>query len=200
MARDPDKLLQDLRSALFDAKRAALAGIWAEGLRQKAKLADLFEISRVLDEAGNVLRVMRTSARTTAWKLRNGLDPRDLHMTNTLQNALRAPQSFIKVEDGFTISVPRANFMARIPGRPAGNGRRARRSRATFLNRYFRYANRRAFFRIGKLGLRQILQVRAAGMDAIKAHLQKLLGAAIKVKGGITTVNVELGKLGLERV
>ena len=203
MAADAIDTLKKLKVALKGAGRVALEkGIWPEGKRQQAFLAALFDRSLVVDEAGHAFKVMSASRRHYLWKVRNMLDPRPLHMTNTLAAALGAPQAFLKTQYGFSISPPRANFLAVVPGRAGGpgTGRRARRERRQFLNTYFRHANVRALGRIGKLGAIQKAKVKAKGMDAIRALLKRMLGPAMMIKGGIATINLELGKLGLERV
>lgn len=200
MARDAIATLSQLKLAMKDAARIALErGIWPEGKRQQAVLAALFEKSLVVDVQGQPFRVMAAGRRHYLWKVANGLDPRPLHMTNTLAKALGSPQAFLRTQNGFSISPPRANFVATVPGKPAAPGKRARKSRSAFLNTYFRFANARADGRIGKLGAIQIAKVRAAGMDAIRSHLKRALGTAMRVRGGIATVNMELGKLGLEK-
>lgn len=153
----------------------------------------------VVDLAGNPVKLKSASRKHYLWKVRNGLDRRAFHMTNTTQRAAHAPQSFIVHANGFTISWPRANFKATVPGRPARPGKRARKTRSTFLNRYFRYINARSGFRLGKLGAKQNTKVEAAGLRAIDVRLKQVLGQAIKIKGGIKVVKLELGKLGLEK-
>lgn len=191
--------LQQLRLAMKEAGRVALqSGIWPEGQRQKAYLAALFETGKVVDEAGNQITLPRTSWPHTRWKARNSLDPRRFHMTNTLQRAFHAPQSFLRTQWGFTISLPRANFQAVIPAKPAGPGQRGRKERKTFLANYFRFINARASGRLGRLGLKQRMKVRQAGVQAIEKHLVRIMRAAIRIRGGQRIVTLELGKLGLE--
>lgn len=191
--------LQQLRVAMKDAQRVALTnGIWPKGQRLKAYLAALFEQGKAVDFGGNVFTLPRASFRHTKWKATEGLDVRRFHMTNTLQRAFHAPQSFLRTQFGFSISLPRANFQAVIPGRQGVAGKRDREERRTFLANYFRFINARAFGRLGKLGKKQKNQLKKAGSLAIEKHLQRIMRSAIRIRGGTRIVTLALGKLGLE--
>lgn len=200
MARRPEQTLAKLSAAVKRTEEVALTrGIWPEGARLKAEGAALYATGRVWNLEGRPIRILPPSRKHYLWKVKNGLLPTRGNMTGTLHKAYASPQSFVKNQHGFTISVPRANFMATLPGKPASPGRRGRKARRTFLNRYFRHHNaKKAFGRIGKLGALQRARLRRAGMSAIDAHLAMNLRDAMKIKGGIRLVKLRLGKLGLE--
>lgn len=190
--------LAALSVSLETTKKVALErGILPRARIHHQRLAALLERGQALTPAGDVFTLKKASADHTAWKVSMALDPRRFHMTNTLQRAAYAPQSFIPTTYGFSISWPRANFQAIIHGGIGKHGK-PRKARATFLNRYWKAINERALFRLGKLGAKQLADIRAAGLAAIDAHLKKNLREAIRIKGGIKLVKLELGKLGLE--
>lgn len=196
MASKAQITLATLRASLKTTQEVAVRrGIIPRGKLHHQRLAVLLESGRALTPAGDVFTLKKASAPHTAWKIRNGLDPRRFHMTNTLQKAAYSPKSFIPTAYGFSISWPRANFQAVIPARTRKG--RTRKARATFLNRYWAHINKRAGFRLGKLGAKQLADVQKHGMMAIETHLKRNLRDAIRIKGGIAVVKLEMGRLGL---
>lgn len=198
MASRAERTLATLRASLKTTQRVALE----KGVRPRARihhqrLAALLERGMALTPAGDPFRLKAASPAHTAWKIEMGLDPRRFHMAGALQKAAYAPQSFVPTTYGFSISWPRANFQSVIPGGVSLKGGRRRKPRGTFLNRYWKHINERALFRLGRLGAKQLADIREAGMKAIDAHLKRNLREAIRIKGGIKLVKLELGKLGL---
>lgn len=202
MAQRPEQVLQRLKAALATTQQVALErGIWPAGARVKAEGAALYRLGFVWNEAGKPIRILAPSREHYLWKAKNGMIVTRGNMTGTLARAYAAPQSLILHSRGFTISVPRANFVATVPGRTGGpgTGKRSRKEQSSFLNVYFRYQNlNKAFSRIGRLGELQRKKVAASGMAAIDGHLKANLRDAMRVKGGIREVRLRLGSLGLE--
>jgi hypothetical protein len=197
MASKAKLTLAKLRQTLKTTQAVALEkGILPRAKRHHKRLALLLEQGRALTPVGDTFRLKAASRVHTDWKVSLGLDARRFHMTGTLQRAAHAPQTFVKTANGFSIIWTRANFQATIPGRFTGKGKN-RKPKRIFLNRYWAYINERALFRLGRLGAKQIEDIRARGLWAIDGHLKRNLKQAIRIKGGVKLVKVELGNLGL---